>query len=325
MKFSDNAMCAILLCSYVGIKDENLRPFSPGEWSAFLDRVIACGLEPRAVLEPAEQWRERLSCTEEEAARIRSLCTRGRSAAFELDGLERKGIGAVTLFDPAYPPLLKRKLKRKTPPVLFYAGDLSLAGKVGVAVVGSRNVDEAGMVFADRLAEKAALEKLVVYSGGARGVDTISETSAIGHGGAAVAFLADAMTARIRKRETLERIIDGKLLLLSDRKPDAGFSAARAMNRNKYIYASAYGAFVVSSDYNRGGTWNGAAEALRNEWTKVLVWDHKEYDGNRKLIEKGAVPYTMTEERLYDVITRKEEPFEQLRMTFGQNGQDSRT
>ncbi len=323
MKFSDNAMCAILLCSYIGInKDEDLKPFSLGEWNAFLERVIACGLEPRIVLGQTEEWRGKLSCTEEEAARIRALCTRGGSVAFELDDLNRKGIEVTTLFDPAYPPLLKRKLKRKTPPVLFYAGDLSLAGKVGVALVGSRDVDAAGMDFAGCLAEKAAREKLVVYSGGAKGVDTISAASAIGHGGAVVAFVADALISRIRKRDTVEQIMDGKLLLLSDMKPDAGFSAARAMNRNKFIYASAYGAFVVSSDYNKGGTWSGATEALRNEWTKVLVWDHKEYDGNQKLIEKGAVPYTLTEERLYDVITRKEETFEQIRMTFGQDGSD---
>lgn len=62
-----------------------------------------------------------------------------------------------------------------------------------------------------------------------------------------------------------------RLLLITDMKPDTGFSAARAMNRNKFIYASAYGTFVVASDYNKGGTWAGAVEACAAEGQKS-VW-----------------------------------------------------
>lgn len=62
-------------------------------------------------------------------------------------------------------------------------------------------------------------------------------------------------------------------------------SLARAMNRNKYIYASSYGTFVVESEYNKGGTWSGAAEAVKNKWGKVFVND---LEGNKKLIELGG-------------------------------------
>ena len=88
--------------------------------------------------------------------------------------------------------------------------------------------------------------------------------------------------------------------------------AARGMNRNKYIYASSYGTFVVCSDYNKGGTWSGATEAIRNEWSKVLAWDNKNYSGNQKLIEKGAVPYEITDDKILDVVTKKEVTYDQL-------------
>lgn len=114
------------------------------------------------------------------------------------------------------------------------------------------------------------------------------------------------------EEDELDSIISKKQLLLSDIKPDVGFSAARAMNRNKYIYTSSYGTFVVASDYNKGGTWSGAVEAMKNEWTKVLVWDQREYEGNRKLIEKGAVPYQLLEASILDLITKKEETFQQV-------------
>ena len=51
MKFSDNAMSAILLCSYIGInKDDMTKPFSLSEWNCFLDKVIEMKLGPSVVL-----------------------------------------------------------------------------------------------------------------------------------------------------------------------------------------------------------------------------------------------------------------------------------
>ena len=129
---------------------------------------------------------------------------------------------------------------------------------------------------------------------------------------AAISFVADSLISKIRKKEILDAVVNRKCLLLSDVRPDVGFSAARAMNRNKYIYASSYGTFVVASDYNKGGTWAGAAEAMKNEWTKVLVWNHGGYEGNRRLIEKGAVPYELSEAPVFELLTRKEEKFQQV-------------
>ena len=68
----------------------------------------------------------------------------------------------MTQFDSDYPKYLKRKLREKMPPVLFYAGDITLAGKIGIAIVGSRDVDDAGMLFAKDLAKKATKEKLII-------------------------------------------------------------------------------------------------------------------------------------------------------------------
>ena len=320
MKYSDNAMCALLLCSYLGIgKDDALKPLSIGEWASFLDKVIEKNLEPKVVFDREFNWGEALSYSEDQVKRIRDLIDRGASMSFELDDYDRKGIHVVTLFDSDYPPLLKRTLNRKTPPVLYYAGDITLAKKVGIGVVGSRDIDDAGMDFARKLVEKAAREKLVIYSGGARGVDTVAETTAIANGGVAVAFLADSLISRIKKKDTLSSIIDGRLLLITDVKPDAGFSAARAMNRNKFIYISSYGTFVVAADYNKGGTWAGATEAMRNKWGKTFVWKHDEYAGNGKLMEKGAIPYELSGKKLYDEITSPKE-YEQISFLDTMNG-----
>lgn len=313
MTYSENAMTAILLCSYLAInKEDSLKPFSLGEWNTFLDEMIRMEEEPSIVFSNDNNWMEKIHYSHEQKERIQKLVSRGASAAFELDNLEKKNIKVVTMFDADYPVLLRKKLKKKTPPILFYAGNLELAKKIGIAVVGSRNVDDEGIEFTKRLVEKSSRDKLIVYSGGARGVDTISEAAALNSGSAVVSFLADSLLRKIKKKEVIKSIMEGRLLLFSDVKPDAGFSAARAMNRNKYIYACAYGAFVVESDDNKGGTWNGAVESIRNNYTKTFIWNHKKYNGNQKLIENGGIPYEMTEESIYSVITKKQERFQQL-------------
>lgn len=319
MTYSENAMSVILLCSYLGIeKNDSLKPFSLGEWNLFLDDILKVKEEPSIVFSDDSSWKERLHYSDGQIERINGLISRGARVAFELDRLEKKGIKVVTLVDSDYPVLLRRKLKKKTPPLLFYAGNLELAKKIGIAVVGSRNADDECIGFTKRLVEKASGEKLIVYSGGARGIDSISETTALNSGGAVVSFVAGSLLSKIKKQETIRSIMEGRLLLFSDVKPDAGFSAARAMNRNKYIYASAYGAFVIESDYNKGGTWNGAMESIRNGYTKTLVWNNTKYCGNQKLIENGGTAFEMTEESIYSVVTKKQSGFEQLDL-FGSN------
>lgn len=313
MKFSDNSMSAVLLCSYIGINnDDAYKPLTLKEWNELLDSVIEHGQQPSVVMDPSQSFLRETDCSQAYIERIKRLMSRAGTVAFQLDELEGKGIDIVTQFDADYPVLMKRRLKKKTPPVLFYSGDIGLAKKIGIGVAGSRNVDAEGVDFARKLVEKAAAERLVVYSGGAKGVDSIAEKAAVESGSAAISFVADSLLSKIRKKEILDAVVNRKCLLLSDVRPDVGFSATRAMNRNKYIYASSYGTFVVASDYNKGGTWAGAAEAMKNEWTKVLVWNHGGYEGNRRLIEKGAVPYELSEAPVFELLTRKEEKFQQV-------------
>ena len=313
MKFSDNSMSAVLLCSYMGINnDDAYKPLTLKEWNELLDSVIEHGQQPSVVMDPSQSFLRETDCSQAYIERIKRLMSRAGTVAFQLDELEGKGIDIVTQFDADYPVLMKRRLKKKTRPVLFYSGDIGLAKKIGIGVAGSRNVDAEGVDFARKLVEKAAAERLVVYSGGAKGVDSIAEKAAVESGSAAISFVADSLISKIRKKEILDAIVNRKCLLLSDVRPDVGFSAVRAMNRNKYIYASSYGTFVVASDYNKGGTWAGATEAMKNEWTKVLVWNHGGYEGNRRLIEKGAVPYELSEAPVFELLTRKEEKFQQV-------------
>lgn len=156
-----NSAGAILLCSYIGIEnDDILKPLTLKEWNELLDRVAGQGQQPGVVMEQNQGFLRENGYSQEYMERIKRLLSRGGTVAFKLNDLEGKGIDIVTQFDGDYPVLMKRRLKKKTPPLLFYSGDIGLAKKIGIGVSGSRNVDEAGIRFTQRLVEKAAAERL---------------------------------------------------------------------------------------------------------------------------------------------------------------------
>jgi DNA processing protein len=288
---TDNAYVTILLCSYLGVNNGNYKPYTALQWSELGNKIINSKIgEPAKLLNmDKESIINSIKIREEEADRIVNLLSRGANIAFLLEDLSRKGISIVTRSDIEYPKKLKSTLKKYSPPILFYCGDLSLANKIGIGIVGSRNIDDEGIKFTQLLAKKAVEEKLVVFSGGAKGVDEISETTALNNQGYVVSILADSLSKKIMSKAIRDNILSGKQLLLTANNPDAPFSVANAMNRNKYIYALSNGTFVVASDYNKGGTWAGAVENIKKGWVNTFVWNNNKYIGNTELIKKGGV------------------------------------
>jgi predicted Rossmann fold nucleotide-binding protein DprA/Smf involved in DNA uptake len=197
----------------------------------------------------------------------------------------------VTRADDAYPSRLRNALKHQAPPVLFGAGELEILKKPAIAIVGSRNLDESGASFAKSLGVLCAEHSVAVVSGGARGTDRVAMQAALEAGGDAVGILADSLVRTIRQPDVREFVTDGRLVLLTPYRPDNGFSVGAAMGRNKIIYGAADYAVVVASDYQKGGTWAGATEALKADLCPVAVRSGAEVGtGNRELVSRGALP-----------------------------------
>lgn len=313
--FTDNAYVTILMCSYLGVKDGNYKPYTALQWSELGQKIVNSNIgEPANLLNmDKDNIINSMKIREEEADRIVNLLSRGANLAFMLEELDRKGISIVTRSDKKYPQKLKSVLKKNSPPLLYYCGDISLANKTGIGIVGSRNIDEDGTSFTVQLAKKAAEEGLVVFSGGAKGVDTTSETTALFNNGYVVSILADSLERKIKNKDTRDNILSGKQLLISANNPNAPFSAASAMNRNKYIYALSNGTFVVASDYNKGGTWTGAIENIKHEWVNTFVWNNSKYNGNSELIKKGGIAVESIDDILItDLLNRKIKKEDQL-------------
>jgi len=218
------------------------------------------------------------------------LAERTNNLQHELNRLESLGIHPLTRADSDYPEKYRQRLKDSAPAVLFYAGEKALLGQPGIAVVGSRHLDEAGQECARFVGNACGLSGQVLYSGGAKGVDTLSMESALEARGTAVGVLSDSLTRAVRSRkEALKR---GDLCLVTPYSPNAGFSVGAAMGRNRLIYTLADYAIVVASDAETGGTWAGATETLKNGWVPVFVLEHEQMpEGNKLLLQKGALAF----------------------------------
>jgi len=302
---SDDGAVIVMLCSQLGLSDGDepaAAPLTLREWNALARKMHNTEIKyPRSLLGlSAEDLAKHLGLIATEADRIAHLLARGGSIALELEHLAVSGIWCLTRADDAYPSRLRNALKHQAPPVLFGAGELEILKKPAIAIVGSRNLDESGEHFAKSLGSLCAQQSVAVVSGGARGTDRIAMQAALEAGGSAVGFIADSLVRTIRQPDVREFVMDGRLALLTPYRPDNGFSVGAAMGRNKIIYGSADYTVVVSSDYQKGGTWAGATEALKADLCLVAVRSGAEVGpGNRELVNRGAVP--ISDEELYHV------------------------
>ncbi|WP_300382113.1 DNA-processing protein DprA, partial [Clostridium sp.] len=249
-----------------------------------------------------------------EAERITKLLAKAGQLTFELDKLKNFGISVLTRADEKFPKVLKERLKDKCPPVIYYCGDINILNNSLVGVVGSRNIDEYGLEFTKKVAKKIVEDNYSLVSGGAKGVDGISQDEVLKNGGKVAIFIADSMINKIKKKEIREAITSKNLLIMSAINPNSGFTVYSAMDRNKYIYALSELTVIVSSDYNKGGTWAGATENIKNNWVPTLVrYDDNIPKGNKELIKLGIKKFDVNSfDKDFKDLVDKQEPKEEI-------------
>lgn len=296
---TDDSQALVLLCSSLALPPrsgaEGPAPLTLSQWNQLSLKIGRSPLQrPGALLgRAADDLAGTLGLPTEEADRIAGLLGRAGRLTLELEGLYAKGLWLVTRVDEAYPAHLRATLKQTAPTLLFGAGPRPLLQRPGLAIVGSRNIDEAGAAFAREVGRRAAAVKLAVVSGGARGTDRLAMEGALDGGGTAIGVLADSLERTIRQPDLRQLLLEDRLVLTTPYSPTAGFSVGAAMGRNRVIYGLAELGVVVSSEVETGGTWAGAVEALKGGWCPVFVREAPNAPaGNRALLKRGALPLT---------------------------------
>lgn len=226
-------------------------------------------------------------------SRLQRLLGRGFLLSQVVERWQARAIWVVSRADADYPRRLKARLREDAPAVLYGCGDVSLLETGGLAVVGSRHVDDALIDYTMAVGQLAARAGKTLVSGGAKGIDQAAMRGALEVGGRVCGVLADSLEKTTMNREHRNLLLEGQLTLISPYDPSAGFNVGNAMQRNKLIYALADASLVVSSDVGKGGTWAGAIEQLdKLKFVPVYVRSTGESSaGLDALRKKGALAW----------------------------------
>jgi DNA processing protein len=235
---------------------------TPGEYKRLARRLRDHQHQPADLLAADADEAQRSCEAVVDRGRLQRLLGRGFLLSQVVERWQSRAIWVVSRADGNYPRRLKNRLREDAPPVIYGCGDAALVEFGGLAVVGSRNVDDGLIDFTESIGRLAAQADRGIVSGGAKGVDQAAMRGALNAGGIVCGVLADSLEKSSMNREYRNRLLDGQLVLISPYDPSAGFNVGHAMQRNKLIYALADAALVVNADLNKGGTWAGAVEQL---------------------------------------------------------------
>jgi predicted Rossmann fold nucleotide-binding protein DprA/Smf involved in DNA uptake len=263
--------------------------FTPAEYRKFELSLSKLDLQPADLLDDVERLRD----ASIDIDRVKRLLGRGFQLSQAIESWQARAIWIVSTWDEFYPQRLKTRLTTRAPVVIYGCGKRSLFDLGGLAVVGSRAVDNWLVEYTLHIGELASQAGVPVVSGGARGIDQAAMRGALEAGGKAIGVLADSLGRAALNREHRDLLMDGQLVLISSFDPSAGFNVGHAMQRNKFIYALSDLSLVVNSDLETGGTWAGAVEQLEKlHFVPVYVRSTGEIgEGLTALERKGALPW----------------------------------
>lgn len=292
---SSNTRATLLLTAPLFVDRREVAPglLTPGEFNRLLRMLREGGSELGDLLDPEasdilEQCGEILG-----SQRMESLLGRAAVLSQAMEHWGEESIWVVGRFDAEYPKRFGERLGESAPPLLYGCGDGALLERGGVAVVGSRHADADLLDYTVNVGRVIADAGRLVISGGARGIDRAAMIGAVRAGGVAVGVLADSLERVAGVRENRESLTDRRMVLVSPYDPLAGFNVGHAMSRNKLIYALADAGLVVTSDFQKGGTWAGAVEQLeRLHFVPLFVRSAADASkGIQALLQRGARPW----------------------------------
>lgn len=190
------------------------------------------------------------------------------------------GIGVVTRFDPTYPVRLLDTVdeagKPAIPSLLFYKGNLSVADRPGLAVIGTRNPTDEGVAAGEYYARAFASIGVNIVSGLALGCDAAGHRGALSVGGATTAFVANGLDSVYPPENAglAREIVDGGGLIMSEYPLGTPANRYNLVARDR-LQAGLSGAVLVIQTTVKGGTMH-AVRAAQSVGKPVFVVDFKD-------------------------------------------------
>ena len=233
----------------------------------------------------------------------------GRFADEQLNQLKKSGGRIVTFWDTEYPEQLKRIYD--PPPYLYMLGGFAREDKFSIAIVGTRSPSNYGKLLAEKFTSELAALGLTIVSGLARGIDTITHTSALKSGSRTLAVIGSGIDLIYppENKKLAERIAS-QGALLSEFEMGAKPDAEHFHRRNRIISGISQGTLVIETDVDGGAmiTARVALDQNREVFAIPGPITEKRSAGCNVLIKRGEAKLVQTIDDILDELSSKLRP-----------------
>lgn len=315
MAYCAESYAAMLLClSLSPNKEEYARPLTAAEYRGLIERVRASSARRISALMNMDisGIMQLLDTPEAEAYRIHILMSRTVQLSYAMEGFAEKGIRIVTEFDEEYPLRLSKRLGAAAPPVFYLYGESEALNSPAIGILGMSGIKTVAEVRAsiDAIAGFSGRAGYRVMTGGELGVSRVTEGFVLEGDSALTAVLGGGLMEYIERPEIRTLVQAKRLVAISLEHPEALFTTAHAIPRNKLLMALSEAVFIFNTDGKRGES--DALKSRACDW--IYAWDG--YPDNRPLINKGAIPFHLLDQKsLWDMAARwKDSRAEQMDM-----------
>lgn len=215
-----------------------------------------------------------------------------QQCTYVLENCKKKNIKAVCFFDEDYPKSLENI--SNPPVVIFMKGDTTVLNDLCITVVGTREPSVYSIRIAEKICSELAKIGVVIVSGFALGIDSVSHRSAIVSGGRTIAVLGCGIDVDYPKENTKSKAaIASHGLFISEFLPGTRPLPSNFPKRNRILSALSAGTLVIEASRKSGSL---ITAELALEQGKDLfcvppsdIFDER-YSGVVKFLRDGAIP-----------------------------------
>lgn len=279
MKYTNSELCLIWLDSFVGLEYKSKRE---------LYNYINGKTEIRTVLKEARE--EIIAKIGENQFQTLITSAEKEYFGYVLEGLDKRGIVAVTIESENYP---ERLLQTNFPPLVIYAkGNVQLLNEECFAIVGARKSLPLSISLAERYTESIVDAGMVVVTGIAEGVDSAVLTKALEKGKRVISVVAGGIdNVYPQSNVSLLEKVSERGLVISEHPPEVKPMPYHFPVRNRIIAGLSVGTLVVSAGI-KSGTMHTAEYAVdygRDLFAVPYSVGVSSGAGCNELIKKGAI------------------------------------
>lgn len=236
--------------------------------------------------------------------------------------LSINNIEYITRADPLFPSALTQD-EVNPPLVLFYKGNLDVARKPCIAVVGTRRASQYGKYVTERIVKELS-KSFTIVSGLATGIDGYAHAATLECNNDTIAVLGSGLfnVTPVSNIPMSERICE-QGLLVSEYTPDTHATVYTFPQRNRIISGLSRGVLVIEATEDSGSliTANYALEQGRDVFAVPGDIDKRRSAGTNTLIKQGAIAVTSAKDILeyYGMVDEAEEiRIQQIALNFSE-------